>query len=95
MQSAKRRNTTDGRQRRADQDRWVSASELGQFAFCPESYRLQHCLKLRPQNQEQLRRGVEDHARWERTEKRSGFSFRLALLCFLVAFLSWLWYRWT
>lgn len=75
-------------------DDWISATEVASFVYCPESWRLQHGLKLKPGNQAALRKGEKRHERWQRTEKRSSWMIRAAGVCFALALLLWLIQRW-
>jgi len=49
--------------RRIDDSEMVSASEIASYCFCPEAWRLGSALGLRPNNERQLARGEESHAK--------------------------------
>ena len=68
---------------------WVSASEVAAYVYCAESWRRGHGLGLRVQGQGRLRRGEQEHARWQRKERLTRWQMRLALGMMLVA-LCWL-----
>ena len=70
--------------------KWISASEVASFAFCPEAWRLDHGLELTPGNQRALAKGVVQHQEWQQFEQRSGSLVRVAMWVFAAAVLFWL-----
>lgn len=66
--------------RKTDDPDMVLASEIGSYAFCPEAWRLGSELGLRPNNERQLARGEEIHARTAVLEERSQSALRLGLV---------------
>lgn len=70
----------------------VSASEIGSWAWCPESWRLS-ALGAEPENHEALARGKRFHARTSATEVWSRIAVRLACwLLVVAALLAALWF---
>lgn len=70
-------------------EEWISATELASYAYCPEAWRLEHGLKLRPGNERARAKGVRVHERWQRVERRSAWWIRVAVLCLTIAALLW------
>jgi hypothetical protein len=64
----------------------VSASEIGSWAWCPESWRLES-LGAEPENRASLSRGETFHARKAVFEKRSRSAIALGWWLFAVALL--------
>jgi hypothetical protein len=69
---------------------YTSATEVASYAYCPEAWRLEHGLKLKPGNDQARARGERVHERWQKTERRSGWLIRVAGVCFLVLLLLWM-----
>ncbi len=73
-----------------ENQKWISASEVASFAFCPEAWRLDHGLELTPGNQPAREKGVAQHREWQQVEQRSGSLVRIAIWLFSAAVLFWL-----
>ncbi len=58
----------------------VSASETAAYVYCPEAWRLQHCLKLPSDHPKALAWGTTVHARWQKTERRSRVLVHLGVI---------------
>ena len=69
---------------------WISATEVASYAYCPESWRLEYGLKLESGNEQARTRGERVHERWQRTERRSSWVIRAAVIIFLVALALWM-----
>jgi hypothetical protein len=63
----------------------VSASEIASYVYCPEQWRLQYGLGLRPGNQAALAAGTRHHARKAVAERVAGGSIGLGRLLLAVA----------
>ncbi len=70
--------------------KWISASEVASFAYCPEAWRLDHGQELTPGNQRALAKGVAQHQEWQQVEQLSGSLVRVAMWVFAAAVLFWL-----
>ncbi len=70
--------------------KWISASEVASFAFCPEAWRLDHGLELTPGNQPALEMGVSEHHKWQEVEQQSSSLVRIAMWFLAAAVLFWI-----
>ena len=71
----------------------VSATAIGQYAFCPESWRLS-AGGARPNDRarERMKAGVSAHEQWQRQEDRGyRFGSLLAWILGLIALLALVW----
>jgi hypothetical protein len=85
-----RRNRRGGRD-----DDYITASELASFAYCPEQWRLQYGLGLKPGNRAALDAGTQRHARLAVAERVAGGSMEMGRLLIIVAVvLLGLWLVW-
>jgi hypothetical protein len=77
----------------------ISAQEIACYAYCPEQWRLQYGLGLKPGNRAALDAGTRHHARKARIEQVAGGSMRLGwvlmALAALLALLAWVLSRGT
>jgi hypothetical protein len=83
------------RRRRRDGD-YIIASELASFAYCPESWRLEFGLGLKPGNRAARGAGTRRHARLAMAERVAGGSIgmgRLLIMVALVRLAMWLVWR--
>jgi hypothetical protein len=74
----------------------VTAAELACFAYCPEQWRLQYGLRLKPGNRAEMHAGTRHHERKAVAEQVAGGSIGLGRLLVgvaLVVLLLLLW-RW-
>jgi hypothetical protein len=55
----------------------ISAAEIACFAYCPEQWRLEYGLGLKPANREALDAGTRHHARKAVAERVAGGSITL------------------
>jgi hypothetical protein len=62
----------------------VTAHEIGTFVYCPEQWRLENGLGLRPVNRTALASGNRHHARKARAERSAGHIFRVGQ-CLILA----------
>lgn len=74
---------------------WVSASDIGTFAFCARAYALGKVQKVYPgtAGEQRLRRGVSAHgrhARWYNAQRRLASLGRRLLLLMVLAAMLWL-----
>ena len=70
--------------------KWISASEVASFAYCPEAWRLDHGLELTPENRPALENGVIEHREWQQVEQRSSSIVRVAMWLFAAAVILWI-----
>ncbi len=70
--------------------KWISASEVASFAYCPEAWRLEHGLELRAGNEPALETGVIEHREWQQVEQRSSSLVRVAMWLFAAAVILWI-----
>lgn len=72
----------------------VTAHEIGTFVFCPEQWRLEYGLGLRPANRTSLAAGDRHHARKATAERSAGrllqVGQRLILAALLTFFVLWI-----
>ena len=66
--------------RKIEDPEMVSASEIASYAFCPVAWRLASGLGLRPNNERQLARGEDIHAKTAAIEERSQAAMRPGVL---------------
>lgn len=59
---------------------WVTASEVATYAYCQESWRLTHGLKIPPGNIQALKHGTAKHAAWQKVERFTSWLIRAALV---------------
>jgi len=75
----------------------VAASEIACWAYCPEEWRLQYGLGLKPENQAALDAGSRHHAWKTLAERMAGVAISLGktlvLLALLLLGLLWLVWR--
>ncbi len=84
------------RKRRAGPDDLVSAAEIACWADCPEQWRLEHGLGLRPENRAALDAGARHHARKAVAERVAAGSIVLGRILAVLAavvllLLLWWW----
>ncbi len=74
----------------------VSATEIAAFVYCPEQFRLQYGLGLKPANQAGLDAGMRHHERKAVAEQVAGGSIGLgrALVVVALVLLLLLWLVW-
>ena len=70
--------------------KWISASEVASFAYCPDAWRLEHGLELKTGNEPAREKGVAEHQEWQQVEQRSGSLVRVAMWLFAAAVLFWI-----
>ena len=78
-------------------DAMISASEIASWAFCPEAWRLEYGLRLKPGNARVRAAGERHHAGKTRTERIAGGLMALGrVLMALAALLAAYWvFRWS
>lgn len=84
------------RHRRTEND-LITAAEIGCRAYCPEQWRLQHGLGLKPGNRAVLDAGTRHHVSKAVAERVAGGSIslgRLLVVVALVVLLLVLWLVW-
>ncbi len=69
--------------------KWISASEVASFAYCPDAWRLEHGLELKTGNEPARDKGVAEHQEWREVEQRSGSLVRIAMWFFAAVVLFW------
>jgi PD-(D/E)XK nuclease superfamily len=74
----------------------ISASEIAAFAYCPEQWRLEYGMGLKPENQAALDAGTQHHARKAVAEWIAGVAITLgwilaALAAVALLLLLWWW----
>ena len=57
---------------------WVTASEIATYAYCQESWRLTHGLKIPPGNMRAFKHGTAKHAAWQKVERFTSGLIRAA-----------------
>ena len=72
----------------------ISASEIACFAYCPEQWRLQYGLGLKPHNQKSLAAGTRHHRGKEEAERWAGRLAGAGLLLVAFGLLAALWLIW-
>ncbi len=74
----------------------VSASEIGEFVYCPEAWRLEHALRRPAGNQAAGDAGSRHHARKALAERVAGglIGIGLALIAVPVVLVLLLWMVW-
>jgi hypothetical protein len=72
----------------------ISAAEIGCYAFCPETWRLEYGLGLEAGNREQRVAGIRHHSRKAAAERVAGGSIWLGRIVAMAAFLWLLWLLW-
>lgn len=74
----------------------VTAQEIACFAYCPEQWRLQYGLGMKPENQEAMAAGNRHHARKALAERVAGGAIELGKTLVLAALLllGLLWLVW-
>ena len=70
--------------------KWISASEVASFAYCPEAWRLEHGLELRAGNEPLREKGAIEHREWQQVERRSSSLVRVAMWLFAAAVILWI-----
>jgi hypothetical protein len=83
------------RRRRRDGD-FITAAEMGCYVYCPEQWRLQYVLGLKPGNRAALDVGSRHHARKAVAERVAGGSigFGRVLVGVALVLLLLLWWVW-
>jgi hypothetical protein len=83
--------------KRGRAEEMVTASEIAAFVFCPESWRLQYGVGLKPANQAALESGDRHHAGKAMAERVAGgfigIGRLVAVLAVLVLILLWVFAR--
>ena len=82
--------------RRSREDDLITAAELACFAYCPEQWRLQYGLGLKPGNRAEMDAGTQHHEQKAVAEQIAGGSIELGRFLAVLAavvFLLLLW-RW-
>jgi hypothetical protein len=64
---------------------WVSASEIADYAYCPESWRLAHGLGLESGEAARLQQGIQAHAAWQGAARTSSRLLWLGAALMLLA----------
>jgi hypothetical protein len=66
----------------------ISAKEIACFAYCPEQWRLEYGLGLKPENRAAIAAGNRHHAAKASAERVAGGSLALGRLLIVVALLG-------
>ena len=73
------------KKRAAASDAWVSASEIAAYAYCPESWRLEHGRGLESRHAARRQQGIEEHAAWQSVARTSSRLLWLGVVLMLAA----------
>ncbi len=66
----------------------VTATEVANWVYCPEQWRLEYGLKLTPGNRSTLDRGTRHHTEQAAVERVAGGSILLGLILIMLALLA-------
>jgi hypothetical protein len=72
---------------------WITASQVADYAYCAESWRLAHGLGRESRHEPLMQQGIAAHDAWQGTERASARVTRLGLALMLIA-LAGLLLRW-
>ena len=76
-------------------DDLISATEIACFAYCPEQWRLQYGLGLKPENRQDLAAGERHHRAKEAAEQIAGSAMTLGRLLACLALLALILLLWS
>jgi hypothetical protein len=72
---------------------WITASQVADYAYCAESWRLAHGLGRESRHAPLMQQGIAEHDTWQGTERASARVIRLGLALMLIALAGFL-LRW-
>jgi hypothetical protein len=79
---------------RSVSEAWVSASQVAAYAYCAESWRLEHGLGLPSHHTRQREQGIAEHTAWQGVERMSTRCMWLGVMLMLLALAGLLWLWW-
>jgi hypothetical protein len=82
------------RNRRSTPDDLITATEIASFVYCPEHWRLEHGLGLKPANRAVLHAGSRHHTRKAVAERLAARSIDLGRVLIVMAILRLLLLLW-
>ena len=71
-------------------EKYVTATEVASYVYCPESWRLGKALNLRASNEPEMADGTIRHEKWQEEEQISTGVIKLAFAILVVAVLLYL-----
>jgi hypothetical protein len=73
--------------------KWIAASQVADYAYCAESWRLAHGLGRESRHEPLMQQGIAAHDAWPSTARASARVTRLGLALMLIALAGFL-LRW-